>query len=1009
MRLGPYWLGGTVPWASALVLLAVSFGHARDFKATHGERGQRLLLKSGWGLKSSQLAKEDGDAISTPQYKPGGWYAARVPATVLSTLIRNGVYPDVRVGLNALKIPDASDEFNRKYDLVKYSYLPGKRNPWKDPYWYRTEFSMPKTASTERVWLHFDCINYRAEVWLNGAKIAGRDQMAGMFQRFRFDISSHAKAGQNALAVKIFPVDHPGEPEAQLDVFGKDRGYFKEIMKDVTEVMTIGYDCMATVPDRNMGICQDVWVEFTGPVAIRNPFVVTDLPLPKTDRATLTISAELVNATEMPIKGILRGRTAACEVQFEQPVELGPQQTKVVAIDPKPVMNAPRLWWPVNYGPQNLYELALTFETGGIVSDQRQVTFGVRRMASELYAKDGWHGRRVFINGQRVFCRGGYIQPELLLDWDARRIEAEIRYYASANLNFIYFEDIPNPPTGFLELCDKYGLMFGNCFYACGWPAPGSGNPADMGLLECCTVDLVKRYRNHPSLIMYMPMNEADTREEVYELWRKHVIGLDGTRFLIPSAYFPEDRKDVPPWVKKDLPAGMTDKGPQSYTWQEPSTYYAWVRNNRNWMFMMEACSASLPPISSLARFLPEVTGKGRSPKNPDREGPAGPFPLNGDWAHHGANHYYKDYDQALRRLHGEPATVADYCWKGHLVTADQHRAMFEAVHHRMWDITSGFTQWKINSSFPDVQWQIFDWYHKPMVSYYYIKRACEPVHVQLGLLEPMVSVINHRFQPQPGLQVRARVYDANMKLRWEKRLKIDVAANSYVEAFTIPDPADLTPIYFVRLDLEDARERHLSDNFYWLPAKKGGDQKALDALPLVALRTSTTAEVFAGRAVLHVRVENPNDHLAFFVQLASTRGPGGPEILPILWDDNYFSLLPHESREITTVLTAAESCVAKPEIEVGGWNIATPFQCGQLAVSTKAARADEPLTVSATVAKTFLDGSRVTLFVDDRPASSQFVWARGNSMVDAQFTIRLPAGRHKLRVGENKVSIEVR
>ena len=201
------------------------------------------------------------------------------------------------------------------------------------------------------------------------------------------------------------------------------------------------------------------------------------------------------------------------------------------------------------------------------------------------------------------------------------------------------------------------------------------------------------------------------------------------------------------------------------------------------------------------------------------------------------------------------------------------------------------------------MQWQVFDWFLKPMVSYYFIKRANEPVHVQLGLIEPTISVINNRLEPQNGLQVRVRVFDYDMKLRWENRAKIDVAANSYAEAFTIPDLADLTSMYFVRLDLEDAQGRHVSDNFYWLPAKKGGDQKALNTLPSGGAEDLGHGRDRGGRAILHVRVENPTDHLAFFVQLAATRGRGGSEILPIRWDDNYFSLLPHESREITTVI----------------------------------------------------------------------------------------------------------
>ena len=94
---------------------------------------------------------------------------------------------------------------------------------------------------------------------------------------------------------------------------------------------------------------------------------------------------------------------------------------------------------------------------------------------------------------------------------------------------------------------------------------------------------------------------------------------------------------------------------------------------------------------------------------------------------------------------------------------------MFEAVNHRMWDITSGLTQWKLNACWPSVEWQIFDWYLKPMVSWFYIKRACEPLHVQLNLPDRIVSVINTRLTPQPDLAVRARVFDLGAKLLWEK------------------------------------------------------------------------------------------------------------------------------------------------------------------------------------------------------------------------------------------------
>jgi len=113
-------------------------------------------------------------------------------------------------------------------------------------------------------------------------------------------------------------------------------------------------------------------------------------------------------------------------------------------------------------------------------------------------------------------------------------------------------------------------------------------------------------------------------------------------------------------------------------------------------MAMMESGSASLPSFSSLKRFLPDL-------QRTRTEGEEN-FPLDAAWAHHGANQYFGHYNSAVRRMFGEPTTVADFCWQGHVVSLDQHRAIYEAVNHRLWDITSGMTQWKISACEPSVQ-----------------------------------------------------------------------------------------------------------------------------------------------------------------------------------------------------------------------------------------------------------------------------------------------------------------
>lgn len=975
-------------WLSASLAVAA---------ATKGSSTQenRLNLAGEWAMQSSFLDPSAGADLSQPGNATKDWHRAQVPTTVLNALTKAGVYPDLRVGLNAYQIPDSSDEFNSKHGLAKFSHLPDKRNPWRDAWWFRREFTLPKSSEGRRVWLHFNCINYRAEVWLNGTRIADTNTMVGMFQRFDFDTTPHAQAGLNALAVKILPVDHPGVPETQMEPLGKDRGYQKDIMKDVTMVMTIGYDCAPTVPDRNMGIIQDVWVDWSGPVTLRHPFVVSELPLPETNQATLRISTEVANATDGQVEGILRGQIPGTEVRFELPVSLGPQETKEIAITPKPVIKNPRLWWPHGYGEQALYRLELVFEVAGKPSDAKTAQFGVRQGGSEIIERNGWHGRRVLINGQKIFCRGGYVQPEVMFDWDSRRIETEMRYLAEANLNLIYFEDIPNPPEALLEACDRLGILFGQCFYACGWPRPGTDHPQDLDLLQRCTVDLVKRYRNHPSLVMYMPQNEDDTRREVYEPWRKLVLGLDGTRWMIPSAYFPSDRKDTAAWYAQELPAGMTDKG-ASYSWVEPVQYFIWVRESRNWMFMMEGGSASVPPMSSLAKFLPDL-----QPKN-------GRFEPDGVWAHHDACHYSKSFNDALKRLHGEAENATDYAWKAHLLTADQHRSIFEAVNHRMWDITSGMTQWKINSCWPSVEWQVYDWYLKPMVSWFYLKKAGEPLHVQLNLPDNTVSVINRQFTSQPSLKVFAQVFDLNAKLLWERNTLLSVPANAYQEAFTVPEPPNATPVYFVKLGLAD-RIGVITENFYWIRFRETKDLKVLQNLPLVKLKTSLKIESRGAEKLARMKITNSDSNIAFFVQAALTKGRGGPEILPVFWQDNYFSLLPHESREITATIAAKDLAGAKPVLEVGGWNIMTDFDCTALTVLPQAIRGGEPFTVTASIANTFLDGSRVCLSVDGKPTGFGWAWARGGQRQELAFPLTFERpGKHTLAVGNQELKLTI-
>ncbi len=905
----------------------------------------RQLTGDGWRLQSAFLVDERGEAVSQTGFDCADWHQAKTPSTVLCALIKDGTYPDPRFWPNPFRIPDSSDAFNAEHDLARYSHLPEGRNPWRDPWWYRTEFDLPEVGAIQHIWLTINSLNYRADVWINAIQVAGSEQLVGMFQRFRLDVTDAAQEGRNVLAILIHPVDHPGDPDAQLGVYGQVRGFHKDICNDVTEVMSIGYDCFPTVPDRNMGLIQEVSLDITGAVDIRDPFVRADLDLPELSPARLTVSAELVNASGQTVSGTLEGVIAAPNgavvATFSRPTTLLSHQTRLITLTPTDApelaITDPELWWPNTYGDQPLYGLRLRFTIDEDVSAEVQTAFGIRRIDRELHELDGAHGFRLRVNGELIFHRGGYVQPEMMFDWDEQRVEAELRYLAEANLNYVVFEDIPNPPDWYLDICDRLGLMIWNCYYDCYWLQYNRPWNVDLQVLEDCTIDIARRYRDHPSLVINMAQNEGETREDVYEMWRRTVLAHDDTRFLVPSGSFPCYRTGTPSWFSRELPVGMNDYMPKTYSWQLPRVYYQLVREERNWMFMIESASASVPPIQSLQEFIPQLRDL---PPNPG-DNPV--YPLDEAWAHFGANSYYEWFDRGLRLLYGEPADVADYVWQAHLVAYDQHRGLFEAVHHRMWDITSGYGEWKINSAFPDVQWQLCDWFLRPMPSLFAIRKACAEFAVQLCPIDNVVSVVSNRFEAADGLRVTAAVYDLALNVLSEQSEGVCVPANCAREVFgiAVPTSAAEAPVYFVKLTLEDANGAQVADNFYWLsPRLEDYEQVYTDDmhkfpanrpllvpsdtpclpeladLPPVAL----VAEAKRDGNAVGVDIENPTDGLAFFIRLRLTDGPDGEDVLPQYWNDNYFSLLPGESKSLSVrhmAPGAAGLCV-----QVEGWNI---------------------------------------------------------------------------------------
>jgi len=205
-------------------------------------------------------------------------------------------------------------------------------------------------------------------------------------------------------------------------------------------------------PDNNLGLWRDVYVFTTGPVALHNAHVVTTVDQPLLNKAHLKVATDLHNTSYKPVSVTLKGSIG--ELRFSKTMTIAPYEFEHVEFA-NLTMDKPRLWWPVNMGPQNLYDLDLKISANDVPSDEQVIQVGIREITSELTSKSN----RVFkVNGRPVLIRGGGWASDLFLRPSPEREVQELRYVKDMNLNAIRFEG-KTESGRFLDLCDREGIL----------------------------------------------------------------------------------------------------------------------------------------------------------------------------------------------------------------------------------------------------------------------------------------------------------------------------------------------------------------------------------------------------------------------------------------------------------------------------------------------------------------------------------------------------------------------
>ena len=850
-----------------------------------------ITLSDNWKIQSSESISEKGNTISSILSNRDTWIPAKVPSTVLGTLVSNGIHKDPYLGENLRGIPT---------------------QPFKVPWWYTTNFQLDREQAGNFATLKFHGINYKANVWLNGQLIADTHVIDGAYRITSFHVGVNIKEGTNILAIEVIP-------------------------PKLGDFSTGFVDWNPAPPDGNMGIFRPVTLYLHGAVHIENPFVQTKVDLQTLKEADIVISAELVNASDEAISGTLIAHVGECRLQKK--VNIAPRTRQSVILDPKEfpalTIKEPKLWWPVQMGEPNLHTLQLEFVMGDVVLDATDIRFGIREV--EDYWLDDTH-RGFKINGKKVLIKGGgWTDDMLLMDTD-ESIMAQVAYVKQMNLNCIRLEGIWGKDHKLYDLCDEHGilLMVG---WSCHWEHEihmgvpvnerfgGVYRPKDIAHVAQAWEDQVIWLRNHPSIFVWTVASDKVPITELEQKYLETFAQYDPTRpYLNSTGGVGSDQhvvgsEDVISEISGS--SGVKMLGPYAYT--APIYWFTDTRFGGAYGFNTETGpGAQVPQLESLEKMIPK-----------DRL-----WPISEVWNYHCGRYEFSDLSRFIKAIderYGNPGSLVEFDKKAQAMNYELMRPMFEAFQVNKKKCT-GIIQWMLNAAWPKMYWQLYDHYLNPTAAFYATKKALSPINLIYNYGDKHVYAVNDHPYPIRNLQAHIRILSINSKVMDDKKISFSLDPDSSIPISDLTDIKGYTTTYFVDLRLLDGESKEISQNFYWLstkeevldygadlgdfafhtPSKEYADLKQLNLLPKIHLEQRHYFQQNGADQKIRVQLKNKSDQLAFLINLKVVDKASGELILPIFWEDNFLNLLPGEERTVS----ATYPFIGEAQLKVEGWNL---------------------------------------------------------------------------------------
>ncbi len=490
---------------------------------------------------------------------------------------------------------------------------------------------------------------------------------------------------------------------------------------------------------------------------------------------------------------------------------------------------------------------------------------------------------KIRVNGVPVFCRGGnWGFDELLRRMPAERMDAVISLHRDMNFTMIRNWIGSSNRDEFFAACDRHGILVWNDFWVVGY------FPDDIpGYLDTAQ-DTVRRYRNHPSIVVWCGANEAAPPPNTDA----------GLRRIIS-----ENHREIY-YQSHSADGSVSGHGP--YYWVEPAKYFdASTYDTFNFGFHTEIGMPTVPVAETMRNLIGD-----------EQAWPIGDVWYAHDWCTNG-NQRPQLYQAAIDARLGASTGLDEFCRKAQFVNYENMRGMFEAWNANLWTDASALLLWMSHPAWHSTVWQTYDYDMDVNGTYFGARKACEPHHVQASLANWRVSVLNHTPGSLRG-RVVATVHSLAGAVLSTQESNVEVGPSGRADLFEVAPHA--SSLHLVRLRLFDGTKL-LSENTYWR-YRSPSDMQALNSLGRTKLVVDTGNTRRDGdRRSLVVTVRNTGKVVAAMTRIGLRDRRSDKRVLPTTYSDNYLWLLPGETREITLSWHRRNLPSEQPRVTVEAYN----------------------------------------------------------------------------------------